>query len=70
MKYLIQLLKYKSHPRHRKGHAIIIKNILNVNIFVQHNFKNPLAKYNLGSLNISQLIQQVIKTLEALPKLC
>ena len=48
MKYLIQLLKYKGHPRHRKCHAIIIKKLLNVNIFVQCNFKNVPGKYHPG----------------------
>jgi hypothetical protein len=28
----------------RKSQAIIIKNLLNVNIFVQHNFKSVLIK--------------------------
>jgi hypothetical protein len=44
MKYLIQLLNYKCHSLHNESQAIIIKNLLNVNIFVQHNFKNVLEK--------------------------
>lgn len=50
MKYLIQLLKYKGHPRHRKSQAIIINILLNVNIFVQYNFKNVPGKYHPGSV--------------------
>ena len=43
MKYLIQLLNYKYHSFHNERHVIIIKNLLNVNIFVQPchlNFKS------------------------------
>ena len=61
MKYLIQLLNYKNHFPHHDGHAIIIKNFHNVNIFVQDNFKSVHGKWGAGVSVDSILISRGYK---------
>ena len=56
MKYLVQLLNYKRHLNSGKSHAIIIKNLVNVNIFVQHNFKSVLIKIHCPMCNNNLVI--------------